>query len=143
MKLFKLLAVVCVVLVASPFPSPARAAETAKATAGPGAVAESFYAGYIAVVEANKEASSFVAASNLVTEAFKKRYAKAMRSMDVDVDPVLVAQYVPEAPFKAGKAVIKGDRATVVLTAAASAGKHQVTVTLVSVAGSWKIDSVR
>lgn len=108
----------------------------------PGAVAEKFYAGYVAQVEANKDTKAWVAASKLVTANFKKTYAKAMGAEELDADPVLKAQDVPTKPFKAEKPEIKDDKATVVLTAAFGEEKHKVKAKLVKVDGAWLLDAV-
>ena len=125
--------------------SPLQAADEAKAKAAaePGAAAESFYAGYIAQVNANKDTKKWVAGSKAVTAKFKKAYAKAMGAEQVDADPVLNAQDVPSQPFKAGKPEVKDNTATVVLTAAFGKDKHSVTVTLVKVDGAWLLDAVK
>lgn len=141
MRSRSLLVTLCALLIATPSLSSARAADEARAATGPAAVAEDFYARYVGLVEAQKDTKAWVASSTLVTRNFKKTYAKAMSSMAVDADPVLMAQYVPEGAFKAAKPDIKGDRASVVLTAGVE--KHQVTVTLLNVKGSWRIDSVK
>jgi hypothetical protein len=112
------------------------------AAAEPGAVAEKFYAGYVAQVEANKNTKKWVAGSKLVTANFKTTYTKAM-SGEVDADPVLNAQDVPSQPFKAGKPEIKGTTATVVLTTSFGSEKHQITATLVKVKGVWLLDAVK
>ena len=119
------------------------AADDAKAAAAPAAIAEKFYAGYVAQVEANKDTKKWVASSKLVTTEFKRTYAKAMSAELVDADPVLNAQDVPSKPFKAGKPEIKENAATVVLTTAFGSQKHQVTAKLVKVNGAWLLDSVK
>ena len=139
MKTLRLLIAVIVSLFAS---LPSLAADDATA-AGPGAVAEKFYAGYVAQVEANKDTKKWVAGSKLVTANFKKAYAKAMNAEEVDADPVLNAQDVPSKPFKAGKPVIKDSTATVVLSTSFGEQKHQVTATLVKVKETWLLESVR
>lgn len=110
---------------------------------GPGAVAEKFYAGYVAQVEANKDTKKWVAGSKLVTANFKKAYAKAMSAEQVDADPVLNAQDVPSKPFKAGKPEIRDTSATVVLVTSFGEQKHQVTATLRKVDGVWLLDAVK
>jgi hypothetical protein len=110
---------------------------------GPGQVAEKFYAGYVAQVEANKDTKAWVAGSKLVTAKFKKDHAKAMSSEELDADPVLSAQDVPTKPFKAEKPEIKDSTATVVLTTAFGSEKHKVTATLQKVDGVWLLDAVR
>ncbi|MCW1915618.1 YbjP/YqhG family protein [Luteolibacter sp. GHJ8] len=108
----------------------------------PSAVAEKFYAGYVAEVEANKDTKVWVAKSKLASEKFKKAYAKAMNSDELDADPVLNAQDIPDKPFKAQKPVIKDDKATVVLNAGSGEYKHSVTVKLVKTDGVWLLDAV-
>ncbi len=120
---------------------PSHAAEAA--ADDPGQVAEKFYAGYVAQVEANKDTKVWVANSKLVTAKFKKAYAKAMNAEEVDADPVLNAQDVPSKPFKAEKPEIKDAAATVVLTTSFGTGKHQVTAKLLKVDGAWLLDSVK
>jgi len=131
-----LLAVLASLFAAQPSPAADEAA------AAPGAVAERFYAGYVAQVEANRDTKKWVASSKLATANFKKSYAKAM-SGEVDADPVLNAQDVPSQPFKAGKPEIKDTTATVVLTTSFGSAKHQVTATLVKVKGVWLLDAVK
>jgi hypothetical protein len=108
----------------------------------PAAVAEKFYAGYVAQVDANKDTKAWVAKSELVTGKFKKAYAKAMSAEELEADPVLNAQDIPNKPFKAEKPEIKDDTATVVLTAAFGEDKHKVTAKLVKVDGVWLLDAV-
>ena len=108
----------------------------------PGAVAEKFYAGYVSQVDSNKDTKEFVAKSKLVTEKFKKAYAKAMNAEEIDADPVLNAQDIPSQPFKAEKPEIKDDKAKVVLGAAFGETKHKVTAKLVKVDGVWLLDAV-
>jgi len=110
---------------------------------GPGQVAEKFYAGYVAQVEANKDTKAWVASSKLVTAKFKKDYAKAMGSEELDADPVLNAQDVPTKPFKAEKPEIKDATATVVLTTSFGSEKHKVTATLQKVDGAWLLNAVK
>jgi hypothetical protein len=109
----------------------------------PGEVAEKFYAGYVAQVEANKDTKAWVASSKLVTARFKKDYAKAMSAEELDADPVLNVQDVPTKPFKAEKPEIKDRTATVVLNTAFDSEKHKVTATLQKVDGVWLLDSVK
>ena len=109
----------------------------------PGQVAETFYAGYVAQVDANKDTKTWVAKSKLVTEKFKRAYAKAMSAEEVDADPVLNAQDVPSKPFKAEKPDIKDATATVVLTTSFGTEKHMVTAKLLKVDGAWLLDSVK
>ena len=140
MKTLRLLIALLAALFASL--SSLAAADEAK-VAEPGAVAEKFYAAYVAQVEANKDTKKWVAGSKLVTANFKKAYAKAMSAELVDADPVLNAQDVPSKPFKAGKPVIKDSTATVVLVTSFGSEKHQVTAKLVKVDGAWLLDSVK
>lgn len=132
-----------IAVLASLFASHPLLAADEAAAAAPGAVAEKFYAGYVAQVEANRDTKKWVAGSTLVTAGFKKSYAKAMNAEEVDADPVLNAQDVPSKPFKAGKAEIKDTTATVVLTTSFGDQKHQVTAKLVKVSGAWLLDSVK
>lgn len=131
-----------IAIVASLFASlPSLAADDA--AGDPGTVAETFYAGYVAQVEANKDTKVWVAGSKLVTANFKKAYSKAMNAKEVDADPVLNAQDVPSKPFKAGKPEIKDTTATVVLVTSFGREKHQVTARLLKVNGVWLLDSVK
>lgn len=133
-----------IAVVASLFASLSSFAAADSGTAGtPEAVAEKFYAGYIAQVDSNKDTKKWVAGSKLATANFKKAYAKAMSAEMVDADPVLNAQDVPSKPFKAGKPVIKDTTATVVLVTSFGKEKHQVTATLKKVDGVWLLDSVK
>ena len=138
MKTLRFLLLVVVSLLTLP---PSFAAEAA--ADGPDQVAEKFYAGYVAQVEANKDTKAWVAASKLVTAKFKKDYAKAMSSEELDADPVLNAQDVPTKPFKAEKPEIKDTTATVVLTTSFGSEKHKVTATLQKVDGAWLLDAVK
>ena len=110
---------------------------------GPGQVAEKFYAGYVAQVEANKDTKAWVASSKLVTAKIKKDYAKAMSAEELDADPVLNAQDVPTKPLKAEKPEIMDSPATVVLTTSFGSEKHKVTATLRKVDGAWLLDAVK
>ena len=113
---------------------------------GPGKAAEKFYAGYVALVEANKETQSWVAKSKLVTADFKKFYLKKMSPKGgeaIDCDPVLQAQDVPTTPFKAGKPAIKDNRATVILTAKFGSDTGKVSVQMVLTDGVWLVDRVQ
>jgi len=112
----------------------------------PDKAAEKFYAGYLAVLNANKDTVSWVAKSKVVTADFKKSYAKVMSpkgNESIDVEPVLQAQDTPTTPFKAGKPMIKGNKATVILTARFGVDTGKVSVRMVLANGLWLVDSVR
>jgi hypothetical protein len=113
---------------------------------GPDKAAEKFYAGYLAVLTPDKDTVSWVAKSKLVTADFKKYYAKQMSPKNedaLDVDPIILAQDVPTKPFKAGEPVIKGNKATVVLTAKFGVDTGKVSVQMVLADGVWLVDSIR
>ena len=129
-----LLAVVVSWLVAMP----AFAAESD----GPGQVAEKFYAGYVATVDANKDTNVWVKQSKLVTAKFKAAYAKIMNAEEVDADPVLNAQDIPSKPFKVEKEEINGDAATVVVASSFGEVKHKLQVKLIKVDGVWLLDAL-
>jgi len=114
----------------------------ADAADGPEQVAEKFYAGYVAAVDANKDTKVWVAASKLVTAKFKKEYAKIMNAEEVDADPVLNAQDIPSKPFKAEKAEINGDAATVVVISSFGEDKHKLKVKLIKSDGVWLLDAL-
>lgn len=126
--------------IASVFIAPHSSA--AEAGEGPDKVAEKFYAGYVATVDANKDTKAWVAKSALVTEKFKRAYARAMSAEEVDADPVLNAQDIPSQPFKAEKPEIAGDMATVVVVSSFGESKHKLKVRLVKVDGSWLLDAM-
>jgi len=112
----------------------------------PGKAAEKFYAEYLVLVNANKETTSWMAKSKLVTTEFKKYYAKQMSPKNgdaVEVDPVLQAQDTPTSPFKAGKTVINGNKATVSLTAKFDRDTDHIAVQMVLKDGVWLVDMVR
>jgi hypothetical protein len=113
---------------------------------GPGKAAEKFYAGYVALLDANKDTKSWVAKSKLVTADFKKSYVKKMSPKEgdaLDSDPVLQAQDVPTSPFKAGKPTIKDNKATVILSAKFGSDTGRVNVQLVLTEGVWLVDRVQ
>ncbi|MGB8356479.1 MAG: hypothetical protein WCD79_21450, partial [Chthoniobacteraceae bacterium] len=113
---------------------------------GPGKAAEKFYAEYLVLVNANKATTPWIAKSKLVTAAFKKYYAKEMSPKNgdpVESDPVLQAQDVPTSPFKAGKVVIKENKATVSLSAKFDNDTDNVSVQMVLKDGVWLVDMVR
>jgi len=116
-----------------------------KAPEGPGKAAEEFYAEYLVLVNANKETTSWIAKSKLVTTEFKKYYAKQMspKNDSVESDPVLQAQDTPTSPFKAGKTVIKDNKATVILTAKFDKDTDKVSVQMALKDGVWLVDMVR
>ena len=111
---------------------------------GPGKAAEHFYAGYLTLVSAEKDTTSWVAKSSFVTKNFKKSYAKQMHAESVEVDPVLQAQDTPTSPFKAIKSTIDGTgtKATVILTAKYSDETQKLTVNMVRMDNVWKLDAV-
>ncbi|WAC17815.1 DUF3828 domain-containing protein [Luteolibacter sp. SL250] len=109
---------------------------------GPGIVTEKFYAGYVAEVDANRDTKVWVAKSKLVTDKFRKAYAKIMNSEEVDADPVLNAQDIPSAPFKTETAIIKEDTATVVVASSFGGDKHRLKLKLVKVNGVWLLDGL-
>lgn len=112
------------------------------ATDGPAQVAEKFHAGYVAQVDANKDTRIWVAKSELVTEKFKKAYAKIMNAEEVDADPVLNAQYIPTKPFEAGKPEINVDTATVVVVSSFGEDERKLKVKLVKKDDVWLLDVV-
>lgn len=108
----------------------------------PGQVTEKFYAGYVAEVDANRDTKVWVAKSKLVTDKFKKAYAKIMNSEEVDADPVLNAQDIPSQPFKTETAITKEDTATVVVASSFGEDKHKLKLKLVKVGGIWLLDGL-
>lgn len=136
-RFFSLLAAIAVLLIQNP----AIAGEPAN---GPGKTAEQFYAGYLILVNAEKDTMSWVAKSQLATKNFKKFYAKQMHSESVEVDPVLQAQDTPTTPFKAIKTTIdgQGSKATVVLDAKYSNETEKLSIGMVRTDGVWQVDSV-
>jgi len=139
-RTLSILAVICALLIQ--FPAIAIAGEPSE---GPDKAAEKFYAEYLVLVKADKETTTWMAKSKLVTPAFKKYYAKQMspKNESVESDPVLEAQDTPTSPFKAGKTVIKGDKATVSLSAKFDRDIDKVDVDMVLKDGVWLVDMVR
>lgn len=114
----------------------------AEAAEGPGVVAEKFFAGYLAQVEADKDTKAWVAKSKMASKEFKAAYKKAMSAEEVDADAVIQAQDTPTSPFKAGAPVIKDTKATVTLTAKFGEDAHKVNVQLVQQEGAWLIQKI-
>ncbi len=108
----------------------------------PGVVAEKFFAGYLAQMEADKDTQAWVANSTMASEDFKKAYKKAMSAEEIEADAVLQAQDTPTSPFKAGEPDIKDAKATVALTAKFGDDAHKVNVQLVLQEGSWLIQGI-
>lgn len=121
---------------------PALSSSAAEADDSPGNVTEKFYAGYVAEVDANRNTGAWVAKSKLVTDRFKKAYAKIMNSEEVDADPVLNAQDIPSAPFKTETAITKENTATVVVASSFGEDKHRLKLKLVKVDGVWLLDEL-
>ena len=121
--------------------SPAIAGES---SGDPGKAAEQFYAGYLVLVNAEKDTRAWVSKSDLVTKNFKKSYARQMAAESVEVDPVLQAQDTPTSKFKAVKATINSEesKATVILAAKYSDETDRLTVNMVRQNGVWRVDSV-
>lgn len=114
----------------------------ADAAEGPGVVAEKFFAGYLAQVEADKDTKAWVAKSKMASKEFKAAYKKAMSAEEIEADAVTQAQDTPTSPFKAGKPVIKESKATVALTAKFGDDAHKVNVQLVQQDGAWLIQKI-
>jgi uncharacterized protein YdbL (DUF1318 family) len=114
----------------------------AEASEGPGVVAEKFFAGYLAQVEADKDTKAWVAKSKMASKEFKAAYKKAMSAEEIEADAVTQAQDTPTSPFKAGEAVIKDSKATVTLTAKFGDDAHKVNVQLVQQEGAWLIQKI-
>lgn len=136
MKALLVLLSLVVSLVGTSFSAAEESAEEA------GKIAEKFYAGYVAEVDANRDTNVWIAKSSLVTEKFKKAYAKIMNAEIVDADPVLNAQDIPSNPFKVETAVVKEDTATVVVVFDFGDEKHRLKVKLVKVDGAWRLDTL-
>jgi hypothetical protein len=118
------------------------AAIAAGQSSDPAKAAEQFYAGYLTLVNASKDTTSWVAKSHLVTANFKKSYAKKMSAEDVDADPAIQAQDTPTSPFKATKTTIDGKKATVILTAKYANATHKLSVNMLLTNGVWQLDAV-
>lgn len=101
-----------------------------------GAAAEVFLADYIKADDKNSE---WVAKTKLATPEFKAAFKKAMASDEVDSDPVLFAQDIPNTPFKAESAQVKGDTATVVVAAKFGDMPFKLKVTLLAKEGHWLV----
>ena len=114
----------------------------AEAADGPGVVAEKFFAGYLAQMEADKDTKTWVAKSKLASKEFKAAYKKAMSAEEVEADAVTQAQDTPTSPFKAGEPAIKDTKATVTLTAKFGDEAHKVNVQLVQQEGAWLIQKI-
>ncbi len=108
----------------------------------PAKTAEQFYAGYLVLVNAEKDTMSWVNKSHFATRNFKRWYAKQMSSESVEADPVLEAQDTPTTPFKAIKTMIQGTAATVILRAKYSNETQKLTVHMVQMNGVWQMDAV-
>ena len=111
---------------------------------GPDKAAEKFYAGYVALAEKLKDTKSYVAKSKLASADFKKSYAKKMSAKESvgDGDPVMQAQDTPTNPYKAGKAVIKDNKATVILSAKFGDITGKVSVQMILKDGVWQVNAV-
>ena len=113
-----------------------------QASIGPARVAEQFYAGYLVLMNAQKDPQSWVAKSQSVTRNFKRWYAKQMSDEAVEADPVIEAQDTPTTPFKAIKTTMQGGTATVVLRAKYSNETEKLAVRMVQSNGIWQVDAV-
>jgi len=134
-RLITILAAIAVLFVQIP-------AIAGEPSSGPANTAEQFYAGYLVLVNAEKDTMSCVADSKLVTRNFKRWYAKQMSTESVEVDPVLEAQDTPTTPFKAIKSTIQGTTATVILRATYSKETEKLNVHTVQSNGVWQVDAV-
>jgi predicted lipid-binding transport protein (Tim44 family) len=123
--------------------APAPAAAAAPDSKSAGTTAETFLAGYIPALNKSKN-SGFVGQSKLVTPEFKATFKKAMADKELESDPVIYAQDVPITPFKTASSKVKGDTATVVVTAKYNPKEtSKLKVTLVAKNGAWLITRIQ
>ena len=101
-----------------------------------GVATEVFLAGYLKAEGTNND---WIAQSKLVTPEFKAAFKKAMSAKEIAVDPVLYAQDVPSSPFKAQSSKVKGDTASVVVTAKYGDKPYSLKVALVAKDGHWLV----
>lgn len=103
-------------------------------------VAQSFYDGYLKVLNANGDARRYVTKSNHLTPALKKAYTAAMK--EPEADPIIQAQDFPKAGFKASAPTLKATAATVTMTSRDASFAHSFRVTLVKSAQGWLISEM-
>lgn len=134
MKILKIAALLIFAAIGTSHANPA--SEEKKAVT---AVAEQFYAQYNEHIE---NTDDLIQKSKLLTPEFKKAYAKAMKSEELDADPVLEAQDNLPSPAKAKAVTVKGETATVTLKlskTSESGGGWSSVVYLVKRDGVWLI----
>ena len=97
--------------------------------------AQTFYDGYMKVLNGNKDQKKWVLNSEGVTPAFKKAYTAYME--DAGADPIICGQDYPDAGFNASADSVKGDRATVRLSSRDPSFAHTFTAAFVLKGGKW------
>jgi hypothetical protein len=97
--------------------------------------AQTFYDGYMEVLNGNRDAKKWVLKSEGVTSAFKKAYTAYVK--EPGADPIICGQDYPAAGFNASPDSVKGDRATVRLISRDPSFAHTFTATFVHKSGKW------
>lgn len=106
----------------------------------PAHVAQTFYDGYLKVLNTNGDARRYVLKSDHLTPSLKKAYTAAMK--DPDHDPIIQAQDFPKAGFQASASTLKANTATVTLTSRDASFAHSFKATLVKNAAIWLISGI-
>ncbi len=111
----------------------------------PTAVAQTFYDGYLKVLNAEGDERRYVLQSPHLTPALKKAYQAHLARKDPDADPILQAQDYPKEGFKAYTAIIKPKSpktATVTMTSRDPEFVHSFKVTLAKGEKGWLISTI-
>jgi hypothetical protein len=120
-----------------PFSAVTAAEETSESSAAVKA-AQAFYDGYMKVLLASDgDSQAYVLKSKRVTGAFKKAYRAFME--EADSDPIICGQDYPDAGFKAGKPILKGEQSTVTMTSRDPSFPHSFQVFLKRGDEGWQI----
>ena len=112
----------------------------AAAEEDPARVAQTYYDGYMKVLNADGDTRRYVLKSDRLTPAFKQAYTAAMKEPEADL--IIQGQDFPKAGFKSSAPKLKASIATVTMTSRDTAFKHSFKVTLVKNAESWLIAGI-
>jgi acyl-coenzyme A synthetase/AMP-(fatty) acid ligase len=111
----------------------------------PNAVAQTFYDGYVKVLNAQGDERRYVLKSEQLTPALKEAYKAYVSRKDPDADPIIQAQDFPKEGFKAYTAIIKAKSpktATVTMTSRDPTFEHTFKVTLTKNEKGWLISGI-
>jgi hypothetical protein len=112
---------------------------TAMTLAGPGeeaiSSAQTFYDGYLKILNGKGDSKKWISKSDKVAPSFKKAYVAYMK--EPDSDPVICGQDFPKSGYKASLGSANEDTATVIISSRDPAMAYSFKTVFIRKEGKW------